>query len=74
MPVILQRVGLADQPLELPPDLEPAKFAILRIFGENLDFGYFVKFEILNPSENQNLKSLTLTPNLHLDNKISNFL
>ena len=27
--------------------LEPAKFAILRIFGENLDFGYFVKFEIL---------------------------
>ena len=33
------------------------------IFGENLDFGdfvKFVKFEILNPSENQNLKSLTL--------------
>ena len=54
--------------------LEPTKFVILRIFWdkiwwfcENLEFGDFVKFEILNPSENRNLRSLTL------DHKISIF-
>ena len=33
------------------------------IFGQIFDFGENRKFEILNPSENRNLGSLTLTPN-----------
>ena len=39
------------------------------VFGQIFDFGKNRKFEILNPSENRNLRSLTLTPNLDL-NKI----
>ena len=57
---------------------KPTKFVILRIlnfdkiwwfcdFWTKFGIWWFVKFEILNPSENQNLKSLTL------DHKISIF-
>ena len=40
----------------------------------NFDFVKFGKFEVLNPSENQNLKSLTLTPNLDFDKKFMIFV
>ena len=39
-----------------------------------LDFGKFGKFEILNPSENQNLRSLTLTPNLDFEKNFVIFI
>ena len=38
-----------------------------------MDFGKFVKFEILNPSENQNLRSLTLDHKISFWSKLNKF-
>ena len=50
-------------------DLKPAKFAIKRIVLVK-----FVKFEILNPSENRNLKSLTLAHQIWILTQFWRFL
>ena len=64
--VIAQLGGENSGPSQLE-NLKPTKICDIKNFFdkiwwfcENLEFGKFVKFEILNPSENQNLKSLTL--------------